>query len=89
MREFHQARNAGRVWPDRSYEPGDPRDPRETAPSGDRGWLVMHVVLPLRGFTRLPARHLADHKMTHVQVCLCNPVMIKGVLRVPDKQLRR
>lgn len=26
---------------------------------------------------------------THVQICVCNPDMIKGVFRVPDSQLRR
>lgn len=26
---------------------------------------------------------------THVQICVCNPHMIKGVFRVPDSQLKR
>lgn len=39
------------------------RDPQETAPSGDRGGLVMQVVLSPRGITCVPGRHIIDHQM--------------------------
>jgi hypothetical protein len=45
------------------HNPGDGAIPRGTAPSGDSGRQVVQVVLPPRGVTSLPGRHVTDHQM--------------------------
>jgi hypothetical protein len=45
------------------HNPGDDAIPIGTAPSGDGGRQVVQVVLPPRGITRWPGRHVTDHQM--------------------------
>jgi hypothetical protein len=45
------------------HNPGDGAIPGGTAPSGDGGRRVVQVVLPPRGITCLPGRHVTDHQM--------------------------